>query len=138
MISLTENQRRAVINLDQNLIVEAGAGSGKTSVLTEHYLQCIKGGVTHHQIVAITFTEKAADEMVHRIRAGYPLPADEIWVSTIHAFCAKLLRHHPFEAKIDPIFTIIDETTAELRRQKTLRSYLDTLCQILQRNFRKH
>jgi len=125
--SLTEAQERAVKTLGQNLVVEAGAGSGKTSVLTERYLHLIKKGLSHHQILAITFTEKAADEMRRRITSRYPLPADEIWISTIHSFCAKLLRHHPVEAGVDPLFQIIDETTAQMRRDQAVSRYLNKL-----------
>src|SRR3990167_3759160 len=119
-IQLTERQYYAATSLDKNILVEAGAGSGKTAVLTERYLFALRRGISHREIVAITFTEKAADEMRQRIIARYKLPEDEIWVSTIHAFCARLLRNHPLEAEIDPIFDIIDESTAEIRRQSAV------------------
>lgn len=120
---LTAKQYYAATSLDKNILVEAGAGSGKTSVLTERYLFALRRGISHHEVVAITFTEKAADEMRQRIIARYKLPEDEIWVSTIHAFCARLLRNHPLEAEVDPIFDIIDEPTAEIRRQAAIDNY---------------
>lgn len=117
---LTEKQSWAATSIDKNILVEAGAGSGKTAVLTERYLFALRRGFSHHEIVAITFTEKAADEMRRRIIAKYKLPEDEIWVSTIHSFCARLLRSHPLESEVDPIFDIIDESVAEIRRQTAI------------------
>ncbi|TCS84578.1 UvrD-helicase domain-containing protein [Tepidibacillus fermentans] len=133
---LTEEQAYAVDTLHVNCIVPAGAGSGKTRVLVERYVKIIEESqhIPHilEKIVAITFTEKAAREMKERIRKEMVERQDhakvnqnwqqaELWqeniqrleratISTIHSFCAKILREFPIEAKIDPEFQVLDQT----------------------------
>src|SRR5215510_9121783 len=102
-----------------NTVVWASAGTGKTRKLVEVYLELLEQGVDPLRIVAVTFTEKAAAEMRERIRSAlYGRPGQ--WmktiallplapISTIHGFCATLIREHGLELGIDPSFTILDE-----------------------------
>ncbi|PIE34563.1 hypothetical protein CSA56_07360, partial [candidate division KSB3 bacterium] len=125
-MKFTDAQKFAC-DISRNIAVTAGAGSGKTSVLVERYLWCLQNnGYQVRRIAAITFTEKAAGEMLARIRHGViqrlsseigdpqrwedvleQLPLAQI--STIHGFCQRLLREFPIEAGIDPNFDVFDE-----------------------------
>ena len=110
-----------------NVVLEASAGTGKTSVLVARYINLLKAGVDPSNILAITFTRKAAAEMRERIitelraaasrseldRARWVELRDrlsEIAISTIDAFCLSLLREFPLEADLDPGFGMADET----------------------------
>ncbi|MFC4766684.1 UvrD-helicase domain-containing protein [Effusibacillus consociatus] len=127
-----EAQLKAIINLDDDLLVAAGAGSGKTWVLTERYMEMLVRGARPGQIVAITFTELAAAEMKRRIRGAVqkwidqaPDPAekkrwrqmynelDSAIISTIHGFCMRILKEHPVEAGIDPLAEILEPDEVE-------------------------
>ncbi|MFL5884416.1 MAG: UvrD-helicase domain-containing protein, partial [Thermoleophilaceae bacterium] len=121
MEPLTPDQQRAVDRRDGPLFLEAGAGSGKTRVLVERFVRAVcDDGVPVDRILAITFTEKAAAEMKARVRARFielgardrAREAEGAWVSTIHGFCARVLRTHPLAAGIDPEFRVLDETEA--------------------------
>jgi ATP-dependent helicase/nuclease subunit A len=118
-VSLTEQQRAAAEATERSIAVVAGAGTGKTSVLTERYVHLVtKRGVPIHRVLALTFTEKAAREMKERIRKELPAElqrhAEFAPVSTIHAFLARILRERALDAGIDPRFQIADEITAQL------------------------
>ena len=122
MSRLTEEQRRAVERRDGSLMVRAGAGTGKTTVLVERFVLAVaEDGVPVEHILAITFTEKAAAEMKARVRRRFlelGRPADAraaegAWISTIHAFCARLLRTHALSAGIDPRFRVLDQLESE-------------------------
>jgi ATP-dependent exoDNAse (exonuclease V) beta subunit len=123
--------RDAIANaLDDTLVVEAAAGTGKTTELVKRIVRILAEGKTKVQnIVAVTFTEKAAGELKLRLRealdvarqqAGSPdtlnaalAGLEEAHVSTIHGFCAELLRERPVEARVDPLFTVLTEPQAE-------------------------
>lgn len=131
---LTESQLRAIRTLDRPLVTTAGPGAGKTRVLTERYLHLLaQPNVEVENIVAITFTNKAANEMRDRIRKGIAAKiaatrktAEEpLWrdrkrrldaavITTIHGFCSRLLREFPIEAGIDPRFSTLDDYTSSL------------------------
>jgi len=136
MPNLTDQQRDAVTRRGVSIALSAGAGCGKTFVLTERFLAELEPGrdgarARLSQIAAITFTERAAREMRARIRpacrgrlAECPDAQAEYWlalirdldsarISTIHAFCASLLRAHAFEAGVDPRFRVLDGPEAE-------------------------
>ena len=119
---LTPEQREAVERRDGPLFVHAGAGSGKTSVLVERFARAVlEDGVAVEQMLAITFTEKAAAELRARIRerflaAGereHARAAESAWISTIHGFCSRLLRAHALRVGIDPEYRVLDEHDAE-------------------------
>ena len=84
---LTEAQREAVTHFEGPLLILAGPGSGKTRVVTHRVGWLLQQGVPGHQILALTFTNKAADEMARRIER---LSGDtSVWVGTFHRFCAR-------------------------------------------------
>ena len=126
-------RRRIRDDIDATLVVEAAAGTGKTTELVNRVLHVIaQGRAGIREIVAVTFTEKAAGELKLRLRQGLEIERskaadrkvaarlddavqnlEEAHVSTIHGFCADLLRERPVEARIDPVFRVLTEGQAE-------------------------
>lgn len=104
---LTPAQREAVTHVDGPLLVLAGAGSGKTRVITRRVAYLIAKGVRPHQVLAITFTNKAAGEMRERVDALVP-GARRPMVRTFHSFCARMLREYADLVGLDPSYTIYD------------------------------
>jgi DNA helicase-2/ATP-dependent DNA helicase PcrA len=104
--SLTEPQRQAVTHREGPLLVLAGPGSGKTRVITHRIACLIESGVPASQILALTFTNKAADEMQRRV--AELVPGARVWLSTFHRFGAKLLRQYASYVGLQPNFTIYD------------------------------
>src|SRR5436190_18167341 len=119
--------RLLAVDPAQNVVLEASAGTGKTRVLVERYVNLLRAGIDPNNILAITFTRKAAAEMRERIidrlrREGRESQFDrarwrelkdrlgDITISTIDAFCLSLLREFPLEADMDPGFELADET----------------------------
>jgi len=107
---LNEKQQQSVaMKEDVNALILAGAGSGKTRVLTHriHYLVSTKN---HHvdDILAVTFTNKAANEMKERLSELLRRPIGRMWVGTFHSLAHRLLRTHPIEANLSPTFQILD------------------------------
>ena len=107
---LNEKQQQSVtLSEDINALILAGAGSGKTRVLTHriHYLVSEKN---HHadDILAVTFTNKAANEMKERLSDLLRRPIGRMWVGTFHSLAHRLLRTHPAEANLSPTFQILD------------------------------
>ncbi|RMG53935.1 MAG: hypothetical protein D6723_06210, partial [Acidobacteria bacterium] len=144
---LTPNQRRAVQTLDRPCVVTAGPGAGKTRVLVERVLNILRQGRADlEHIVAITFTNKAANEMKEKIRhtlldlaqsatesgeaqRWYELKQrlEDAAISTIHGFCASILRAQPVEAEIDPQAAILDEYTSQLLLYQTVEEVINRL-----------
>ena len=111
LADLTDAQRDATTHVDGPMLVLAGPGSGKTRVITRRIAYLVSLGVPAWQILAVTFTNKAAGEM--RERVDRLLPADlpgrrGLTVATFHGFCARLLRDHAVEAGIAPDYSIYD------------------------------
>jgi superfamily I DNA/RNA helicase len=113
----TDEQCRAIERRAGDLLLDAGAGSGKTSVLVERFALGVKDdGLDPSRILAITFTEKAAGELRERVRARLRAlgcedaarAAEGSWISTIHGFCARVLRAHALAAGLDPEFTVLE------------------------------
>ncbi len=127
LLGLTPDQLAAVVEPAADVVVTAGAGTGKTQTLVARYLWHLAHGMTPRQVVAITFTEKAAREMRNRIRSQVAALAqageaatrpaweaveaqmDAARIGTIHSLCAEVLRAHPAEAGVDPGFEVVDE-----------------------------
>ncbi|MCO6456191.1 MAG: UvrD-helicase domain-containing protein [Pirellulaceae bacterium] len=104
---LTEAQRAAVEHVEGPLLVLAGPGSGKTRVITHRIVHLLEQGVRGQQIVALTFTNKAADEM--RSRVARLVPRADVWIGTFHRFCARLLRQHASLVGLSENFSIYDD-----------------------------
>jgi DNA helicase-2/ATP-dependent DNA helicase PcrA len=104
---LTPAQREAVTHIDGPLLVLAGAGSGKTRVITRRVAHLLGSGIPANSILAVTFTNKAAGEMRERIDAL--VPKSRVWVGTFHGICARLLRTYAKLVGIDPGFSIYDQ-----------------------------
>jgi len=141
----TTEQRTAITTQDRALVVEAGAGTGKTWVLVQRFLHLLE---THPEwpldsIIAITFTEKAAREMRTRIRLAieakalenpgnsywgdHRLNLDRMQVSTIHSLCSRILRENAIAAEIDPQFQVLDEKEADLLKEEAIRETIKAL-----------
>ncbi len=113
----TDEQRRAIERRDGDLLLDAGAGSGKTSVLVERFARAVtEDGVEVSAMLAITFTEKAAAELRDRIRArlrelgavDQARATEGAFISTIHGFCARVLRAGALAVGLDPGFVVLD------------------------------
>ena len=122
-----QSARQNAVDPSQNVVLEASAGTGKTRVLVERYVNLLRAGVDPDHILAMTFTRKAAAEMRERIidrlrEASRFLARDlarwrdlkdrlgDIAISTIDAFCLSLVREFPLEAGVDPGFDLADDT----------------------------
>jgi DNA helicase-2/ATP-dependent DNA helicase PcrA len=109
---LNPSQRDAVTHRSGPLLVIAGAGSGKTRVLTHRIAWLISEGVSPFEILAITFTNKAAAEMRHRVGALVGAVAEKMWVSTFHSACVRILRRDGKALGYPSSFTIYDQADA--------------------------
>jgi ATP-dependent exoDNAse (exonuclease V) beta subunit len=121
-----------IARLGQDACIVAGPGSGKTTVLVERYRQLVEAGVLPREILAITFTEKAAanmkDKMVKAF-SGQPEIRRQIeaaYISTVHGFCQRLLKENAIAAGVDPQFAILDERQGQIRRARCAVETLDT------------
>jgi len=103
---LTEAQREAVLHIEGPLLILAGPGSGKTRVVTHRVAWLLQQGVPGREILALTFTNKAAEEMRNRVQRL--APDQPVWVSTFHRFCARLLRQYAQYAGLQENYTIYD------------------------------
>ncbi|HBB88046.1 MAG TPA: hypothetical protein DC047_10560, partial [Blastocatellia bacterium] len=140
---LQPEQAAAAYELARHISVTAGPGSGKTTVLVERYLHILRSQkLSIDQIVAITFTNRAANEMRQRLRTrlntllqtasgeerkrwlNYKRTLDGAVITTIHGFCARLLREFPVEARVDPQFTLLDEHRAQMLLEVTVEQVL--------------
>ncbi|MEA2151267.1 MAG: ATP-dependent helicase/nuclease subunit, partial [Solirubrobacteraceae bacterium] len=125
--AFTSEQSDAIRAREGSLLLEANAGSGKTSVLVERFVRSVlEDGVRPARILAITFTERAAGELRARVRERFvelgrrdeARETESAWVSTIHGFCARVLRAHAIAAGLDPAFAVLDEAAARALRDR--------------------
>ncbi len=123
----TDEQSAAIRAREGSLLLEANAGSGKTSVLVERFVRSVlDDAVRPARILAVTFTERAAGELRARVRERFvelnrrdlARETETAWVSTIHGFCARVLRAHAITAGLDPAFDVLDEATARTLRDR--------------------
>ena len=119
--NLNKAQKEAVLHLDGPLLIVAGAGSGKTNVLTSRIAHIIKEKRAFpNQILSVTFTNKAAKEMQNRVSKMLGSAATGLsWLGTFHSICAKILRKHASAANLNSNFTIID-TDDQIRLIKNI------------------
>jgi ATP-dependent exoDNAse (exonuclease V) beta subunit len=129
-------EQHAAIEAEGLVFVSAGAGTGKTAVLVERFVRAIDSGVDVGSILVITYTERAAAELRTRIRARLAelgrreltRELDGAWISTIHGFCLRLLKQHPFAAGLDPRFRVLDESQAAVLRAEAFEEALTDFC----------
>lgn len=106
LAALNPAQREAVLHVDGPLLVLAGPGSGKTRVVTHRIAHLLDQGIQGRRILALTFTNKAADEMRRRVEAL--APGAEVWMGTFHRFCARQLRKYAPHVGLESNYTIYD------------------------------
>jgi len=119
------------------VFVSAGAGTGKTTVIVERFCRAVcERGLDVDSILVITYTERAAGELRGRIRRrlhelerhDLARDLDAAWISTIHGFCHRLLKTHPFAAGIDPRFRVLDDSQGRVLRGEAFREALEEFC----------
>ncbi|HEX2235327.1 MAG TPA: UvrD-helicase domain-containing protein [Actinomycetota bacterium] len=113
LADLNPVQREAVLHPGGPVLVVAGAGSGKTRVLTYRIAHLVRSGVSPYGVLAITFTNKAADEMKRRVAALVGPVAQRMWVSTFHSACVRILRREAPALGYQPSFSIYDAGDSE-------------------------
>ncbi len=119
--NLNKKQKQVVCFGDGPLLIVAGAGTGKTTALTYRVAEIIKQGrAKPEQILAVTFTDKAAQEMEERIDKLLPLGYVDLWVSTFHSFCKRVLEEHGLALGLSTDFKLLDETASWLLIKQNL------------------
>lgn len=112
---LNEEQKEAVTHKSGPLLIVAGAGTGKTTVITKRLGYLIESGLAKpEEILAVTFTEKAAGEMEERVDQLLPYGYADLWISTFHAFCERILKEHGLDIGLSTNFKLLDQTAAWL------------------------
>jgi ATP-dependent helicase/nuclease subunit A len=133
-----EASREAVRSrLDVSMLVEAGAGSGKTTLIVDRLLALVRSGVPVESIAAVTFTRKAANELRERLETQLERDAhvnarsrdalhqrERMFVGTIHAFCSRVIREHAIEAGIPPGFEELDDVGEAVLRERFWRAFI--------------
>ena len=144
--SLNKRQCIAAKELSRDVVVTAGAGSGKTRTLVARYAGLLAKGVKPRRIAAITFTTKAAMQMRSKVReslaaleqkassseerenwSDLSAQIDSARIGTIHSLCAEILRNHPAEAELDPRFEVLDEGLAQVLKNQAVEAGLNRL-----------
>lgn len=108
--NLNKQQLSAITHGEGPLLIIAGAGTGKTTVITERIVHLINSGLAKpEEILALTFTEKASQEMEERVDIALPLGYSQTWISTFHGFCDKILREKAIHIGLDPKFKLLTQ-----------------------------
>jgi ATP-dependent exoDNAse (exonuclease V) beta subunit len=128
-IDLRPRQLAAVESAAARIVVAAGPGSGKTRVLVERIARAVLGGrLRLDRVLAVTFTINAAGEMKKRLAERLPrAEVEAAAISTIHAFCASLLRQHPVESRVDPAFRVLEELEADVLKVRVIDALLNRM-----------
>ncbi|MFH1657528.1 MAG: UvrD-helicase domain-containing protein [bacterium] len=122
--NLNEEQKEAVTFGTGPILIVAGAGTGKTTVITSRIAYLIsQGKAKAEEILALTFTDKAAGEMEERIGKLLPIGYVDLWVSTFHSFAERILRENALDIGISPDFKLLDETQAWLLVRQNLEKF---------------
>lgn len=116
--NLTSPQREAVTHVDGPLLILAGPGSGKTRVVTHRIAFLLQQGIPSRQIAALTFTNKAAEEMGHRVEKL--VPGARVWMGTFHRFCAQLLRRHAGMVGLSENYSIYDTSDSKQAMKRAI------------------
>lgn len=118
---LNEEQLVAVTHDNGPLLIIAGAGTGKTTVITERIKHLIlKKGASSSQILSLTFTEKASREMEERVDIAMPYGYTQMWISTFHAFCDRVLRNEAIHIGLNPSYKLMTESETVLFLRKNI------------------
>jgi len=140
LVSAVESPNREQLRAIEEpgvVFVSAGAGTGKTTVIVERFCRAVcERGFDVDSILVITYTERAAGELRGRIRRrlqelerhDLARDLDAAWISTIHGFCHRLLKAHPFAAGIDPRFRVVDDSQGRVLRGEAFRAALEEFC----------
>ncbi len=121
MDGLNQEQLKAVTHESGPLLIVAGAGTGKTTVLTRRFIHvCRAKGLSADNVLALTFTEKAAGEMEDRVLQLVPIGTYDFWISTFHGFCQRLIEKYALDIGLPNKFRILNETDAWLMLRKRL------------------
>src|SRR3989344_3119902 len=121
---LNKEQKDAVTHGKGPLLIVAGAGTGKTTVITQRIAHLIENGLARpEEILAVTFTDKAAEEMEERVDKLLPYGYIDLWVSTSHAFCERILRDHALDIGLPADFKILDNTAGWLLVYKNFNKF---------------
>ena len=130
-------EQQAAVDARGRVFVSAGAGTGKTAVLVERFVEAVcDRGLDVESILVITYTKRAAGELRARIRAelrrrgraDLARSLDGAWISTIHGFCNRLLKTYPFEAGLDPRFRELDDAQSSVLSSEAFHEALDAFC----------
>lgn len=119
-----KEQKQAITHGDGPLLIVAGAGTGKTKVITERIAWLIlEEKAKTDEVLALTFTEKAAQEMEERVDRLLPYGYVDLWIMTFHSFCDKILKRHCFDIGLSPNYKLLDETAAWLLVRQNLERF---------------
>ena len=122
--SLNKEQKRAVTFGEGPVLIVAGAGTGKTTVITERLAYLIKQGKAKtEEVLAVTFTDKAAEEMEERVDKLLPFGYIDLWVSTFHSFCKRVLEEHGLDIGLPTDFKLVDPTARWLLVRQNLEKF---------------
>lgn len=129
-MELSEVQKKAVYTLDKDISLMAGAGTGKTRVLTSRFINIVKNNINPKQILAITFTKKAAQEMLGRISKELVLnnidfEERDLNVMTIHSFALEIVENYSFILDINPRFKILDDIESDFLLEEAVKECLN-------------
>ncbi|GAG47007.1 unnamed protein product, partial [marine sediment metagenome] len=122
--NLNQQQKQAVIHDKGPLLIVAGAGTGKTTVITNRIAYLIEQKKAKpEEILAVTFTDKAAGEMEERVDRMLPYGYIDLWISTFHSFCERVLRNHALDIGLSTDFKLVDPITAWMLISQSLEKF---------------